>query len=131
LPVCAVPGISKCLDVTGHELPHAPTFAAQLMYEHSFLLAGGAHLAPRASVHFETASWLSVFNLGPGDQQSSYARFDLGLHYAAGGKPWYVDAYVMNVGDDKVKTNAQNSFGTWQSQYLPPRTFGANAGYQF
>ena len=27
-----------------------------------------------------------------------------------------------------VKTNAANSFGAWQSQYLPPRTFGVNVG---
>jgi iron complex outermembrane receptor protein len=130
LPACPVAGISNCLDVTGHELPHAPSFALQLLYEHRIRLDGGASLSPRASVHFETASWLSVFNLGSGDQQSSYARGDLGLRYAAA-KAWWIDGYVQNVGDDKVKTNASNAFGPWQSQYLPPRTFGFNTGYQF
>ena len=28
-------------------------------------------------------------------------------------------------------TNAANSFGAWQSQYLPPRTFGVNVGLAF
>jgi iron complex outermembrane receptor protein len=130
LPVCSVAGISNCLNVTGHELPHAPTFTAQLQYEHKVHLASGATLAPRASVHYETASWLSVFNLGPGDQQAAYARADLGLRYTAA-KAWWVDGYVMNVTNDKVKTNASNSFGVWQSQYLPPLTFGFNTGYQF
>jgi iron complex outermembrane receptor protein len=130
LPACSVPGISNCLDVTGHAMPHAPTFAAQIQYDHTFHLANGGTLAPRASVHYETSSWLSVFNLGSGDQQSAYTRGDVGLRYGAP-KAWYIDGFVQNVGDGKVKTNAQNSFGTWQSQYLPPRTYGFNAGYQF
>ena len=130
LPVCAVPGISNCLDVTGHAMPHAPTFAAQIQYDHSFRLSNGGSLAPRVSLHYETSSWLSVFNLGAGDQQAAYTRGDVGLRYAAP-KAWYIDGFVQNVGDGKVKTNAQNSFGTWQSQYLPPRTYGFNAGYQF
>jgi iron complex outermembrane receptor protein len=130
LPACPVSGISNCLNVTGHELPHAPTFSAQVQYEHRIHLDGGASLAPRATLHFETASWLSVFNLGPGDQQSAYARGDLGLRYSAA-KAWWIDGYIQNVGDDRIKTNAANSFGVWQSQYLPPRIFGFNTGYQF
>jgi iron complex outermembrane receptor protein len=130
LPACPVSGISNCLNVTGHQLPHAPTFTAQIQYEHRIHLDGGATLTPRASVHFETASWLSVFNLGSGDQQTAYARGDVGLRYAAA-KAWWVDGYVQNVADGKVKTNAANSFSVWQSQYLPPRTFGFNTGYQF
>jgi iron complex outermembrane recepter protein len=130
LPVCAVPGISHCMDVTGHTLPHTPTFAAQLLYEHAFHLQNGASLAPRVSLHFETSSWLSVFNDGSGDQQASYTRTDLGLRYTAA-KAWFIDGYVQNVENGKIKTNAQNSFGVWQSQYLAPLTFGANAGIQF
>jgi iron complex outermembrane receptor protein len=130
LPVCSVPGISNCLDVTGHTMPHAPTFAAQVLYDHDFRLGNGGTLAPRISLHYETASWLSVFNLGPGDQQAAYTRADVGLRYNAP-KAWYIDGFVQNVGDDKVKTNAQNAFGVWQSQYLAPRTYGFNAGYQF
>ncbi len=132
LPTCTVPGISTCLDVTHHALPHAPTFAAQLLYEHSFRFDNGAVLAPRVSTHLETASWLSVFNLGDGDRQKSYTRTDLALRYSvASPKPWWIDLFVQNVEDGKIKTNAQNSFGPWQAQYLPPRTFGVNLGADF
>jgi hypothetical protein len=62
-----------------------------------------------------------------GDLQKSYTRTDLGLRYSSM-KQWYADAYVQNVEDGRIKTNAQNSFGVWQSQYLPPRTFGVNVG---
>ena len=130
LPKCPDPLISSCLDVTGHRLPHAPTVSGQAQYEHTFRFADGSTLAPRISLHYESSSWLSVFNMGDGDLQKSYTRTDLGLRYQAA-KDWYLDAFVQNVEDGRVKTNAQNSFGAWQSQYLPPRTFGFNAGYNF
>ena len=127
-----VAGVSNCLDVTGNELPHAPSFAAQLNYEHSFHLANGATLAPRVAFHYETASWLSVFNLGDGDQQDGYTRTDLAVRYTAATEhAWYVDVFVRNVEDDDIKTSAQNAFGVWQSQYLAPRTYGANFGMEF
>jgi iron complex outermembrane receptor protein len=130
LPACPDPKISKCLDVTGHRLPHSPTVSGTAQYEHTFRFADGSKLAPRVNFHYESGSWLSVFNLGPGDVQKAYTRTDLGLRYSAA-KDWYVDAFVQNVEDGRIKTNAQNSFGAWQSQYLPPRTFGFNAGFNF
>ena len=130
LPACPDPQISNCLDVTGHELPHAPTNSLTALFEHTFRFGDGSRLAPRIAFHWESSSWLSVFNLGEGDQQKSYTRTDLGLRYQAA-KQWYVDAYVQNVEDGRIKTNAQNAFGVWQSQYLPPRTYGVNIGYDF
>ena len=130
LPTCPDPKISTCLDVTGHQLPHAPKGSLQFQYEHTFRFASGAKLQPRVNFHYETGSWLSVFNLGEGDRQKAYTRSDVGLRYQAA-KDWYVDAFVQNVEDGRIKTNAQNSFGTWQSQYMAPRTFGVNAGFEF
>ncbi len=131
LPVCSISGINNCLDVTGHTMPHAPKFAAQVQYEHMFHLGNGDTVTPRISLHYETGTWLSVFNLGDGDHQKAYSRTDLGLRYSSQ-KDWYADVYVRNVEDGKIKTSAQNSFsGVWQSQYLAPRTFGFNAGVYF
>lgn len=129
LPACTVPGISTCLDVTGNTMPHAPKFSAQVMYQHSFQLAGGT-LIPRISAHYETASWLSVFNLGEPDRQKSYTRTDLGLRFDSDSK-WYFDAFVRNAEDKNIKTSAMNANGPWQAQYLPPRTFGINVGKTF
>jgi len=130
LPACPDTKISNCLDVTGHRLPHSPTGSLTAQYEHTFRFADGSKLAPRINFHYESGSWLSVFNLGDGDLQKAYSRTDLGLHYTAA-KDWYVDAYVQNVENGRIKTNAQNSFGAWQSQYMAPRTFGVNAGFNF
>ncbi|MGV7210845.1 TonB-dependent receptor [Oxalobacteraceae bacterium A2-2] len=130
LPPCKVPGFdTSCLDVTGNTMPHSPKFAAQVMYQHSFALESGT-LIPRISMHYETASWLSVFNLGDPDKQKAYTRTDLGLRFDANSK-WYFDAFVRNVEDGKIKTSAMNANGPWQAQYLPPRTFGINVGRSF
>jgi iron complex outermembrane receptor protein len=99
------------------------------VYSHKVQLSGGT-LTPRISTHYETSSWLSVFNLGEPDRQKAYTRTDLGMRYDAD-KKWYVDLFVRNVADKDVKTSAQNPQGVWQAQYLAPRTFGFNAGYTF
>lgn len=129
LPACPITGITSCLDVTGNTMPHAPKFSTQVQYSHSIHLPDGT-LTPRVSAHYESASWLSVFNLGEPDRQKSYTRTDLGMRYEAT-KNYYVDLFVRNVEDKNVKTSAQNPQGIWQAQYLPPRTFGFNAGYNF
>lgn len=132
LPACTVPGISTCLNVTGHELPHAPAASFQLAYEHSFDLPNGGAIVPRVSTHIETSSWLSVFNLGSGDKQDAYTRTDLSLRYESpSSHPWSIEAFVRNVEDGNIKTNAQNAFGAWQAEYLPPRTFGIDVKASF
>ena len=131
LPVCAVPGISTCLDVTGNRMPHTPKFSAQVQYRHVFRLGDGGTLAPRISAHYETGTTLSVFNLGDNDRQDSYTRADVGLRYTSGTSKWWVDAFVRNVSDATIKTSAMNAFGQWVAQYVPPRTVGINTGIDF
>ena len=114
LPTCtADPSFGGCLDVTGHKLAHAPTFAAQVLYEHTMHLAGGALLRPRVSVHYETASWLSIFNLGDADKQKAYTRTDIGMRYMSG-KSWYFDAYARNLEDKNIKTRRSR----WRQRYF-------------
>lgn len=120
---------ANCLDVTGNEMPHAPSFSGTLLYAHAIDL-GEASLTPRVSLHYETSSWLSVFNLGDGDRQKSYSRIDLGARYAMSN--WYADFFVRNVTDGKVKTSAGGgTAGVFTAQYKPPRTIGVNVGVDF
>jgi iron complex outermembrane receptor protein len=136
LPPCAPEsGIGSCLDVSGNELAHAPDASLQVIYEHDFRFASGARLTPRISMHYETESWLSTFNLGSGDQQKAYHRTDLGLRFQNSTGSWYADFYVDNVENGKVRTSAGRSSVdggfVYLSQYLPPRTYGVNVGIWF
>ena len=120
---------ANCLDVTGNKMPHAPNFSGTLLYEHAFELADGK-LTPRISIHYETASYLSVFNLGDGDRQQAYGRVDLGARYNT--RNWYADVFVRNVSDGKIKTSAGGGQGgVFTAQYKPPRTAGVNFGVDF
>ncbi|QBB69728.1 TonB-dependent receptor [Pseudolysobacter antarcticus] len=137
LPACApASGIGNCLNVSGNDLAHAPDTSFSVIYEHKFSLSNGGALTPRFSGHYETASWLSPFNLGNGDQQGSYFRGDLMMRYTPADEKWWAGVYVNNFTDVKVRTNAgrtalgNNQF-IYTSQYLAPRTFGMNFGVSF
>jgi iron complex outermembrane receptor protein len=66
-----------------------------------------------------------------------HARGDLSLRYTEPGDKWYINAYVQNVTDGKVKSNAAGSTlladgsVAFTSQYLPPRTYGVQFGFWF
>ncbi|MEO8778338.1 MAG: TonB-dependent receptor [Rhodanobacter sp.] len=136
-PAGAPLGVSNCLDITGNTLPHAPNFSLTAIYEHDFVLANGGRLTPRVSAQYQSAQWLSWFNFGAGDTQKAYARGDVSLRYTEPNDKWYVNAYVQNVADDRIKSSAAgstllaNNTLVFTSQYLPPRTYGVQFGFWF
>ena len=121
-----------CLDVTGNKLAHAPSFQATFQYEHAFNMANGATFTPRISLHYETDSFLSIFNYGELDTQKAYTRTDLGLRYNSG-KSWWMDGYIRNLEDANIKTSAAGGPTVVRAvaQYMPPRTAGVNIGFNF
>ncbi|OOG59888.1 TonB-dependent receptor [Rhodanobacter sp. C03] len=134
-PPTAPLGVGNCLNVTGNDLPHAPNVSLTGIYEHDFHLGNGARLTPRLSAQYQSAQWLSWFNLGAPDKQKAYVREDLSLRYSEPGDRWYVNLYVQNVSNDRIKTSAGSSMVNgnllYISQYLPPRTYGVQLGFWF
>ncbi len=128
---------NNCMDISGNDLPHAPDLSLTAIYEHDFVLSNGGRLTPRVSAQYQSAQWLSWFNFGAGDKQKAYARGDLSLRYTEPNEKWYVNAYVQNVSDGKVKSSAAgstllaNGNVAFTSQYLPPRTYGVQIGFWF
>lgn len=137
LPPCAPQsGISACMDISGNDLPHAPTFSLTAIYEHDFHLGNGGRLTPRFSGQYQSDQWLSTFNLGDGDKQKAYFRGDLALRYTEPQDRWWASAYVQNFTDGRIRTSAGRFAmpdGSFQyvSQYLPPRTYGVQLGVWF
>jgi len=136
-----VPGSNAMVrNLKGNELPHAPRFSTTIAYEHRFTLAGGARLMPRVNTHFETASWLDIFNDGDPDRQKAYTRTDVTLRYEpAGDRKWAIEGFVQNLENRNVKTNvnivnlppATSAAPVWQALYLAPRVIGARFTVDF
>ena len=143
--------LSSQRDLAGNELAHAPRFSATATYEHDFLMSNGGSITPRATVHYETRSFLSFFdgdrtnrivngvNVYYGqafDEQKAYSRTDLAIRYNAPDDKFLLELFVQNVEDGKIRTNA-TTFGPTQyapvflSNYQPPRTFGGRARLNF
>jgi len=137
--------VTAIRQLEGNELAHAPRFSATATYEHDFVLPNGGSITPRATVHYETASFLTFFNgdrtnrvVGgvpiyygsQFDTQKAYSRTDLALRYNAPGDKFVVEAFVQNVEDKAIRTNA-SAFGptryppVFLSNLQAPRTFGA------
>jgi len=138
-------------NLQGNELPHAPRFSATATYIHDVMLGNGATLSPRATVHYETRSWLTYFNgdvasryadpTGKGtygtafDKQKAYAKVDLGLTYTPEGGRYLIELFGQNVTDHKIRLSS-GSYGAPQdpvflSNYAPPRTIGGRVRLNF
>ena len=140
-------------NLKGNQLPHAPHFSMSTTYEHDFELANDARITPRATVHYETSSWLTYFNgdvasryadpTGKGllgtafDKQKSYAKLDLGLTYASPGDRYEIEAFGQNVTDKRIRTSSGVAGTTnglsavFLSNYEPPATWGVRVRAKF
>jgi iron complex outermembrane receptor protein len=134
------PNGTKVRDLKGNELPHAPHFSLNVGYQRHFNLESGARISPRINMHYETASWLDVFNDGDPDRQKAYTRSDFTVRYKpAGDKHWQVEAFVQNLENKDIKTTvnivnlppAASDRPVWQAMYLAPRTFGVRLTADF
>ena len=140
--------LANVANIKGNALPHAPAASATLGYDHSFGLPNGDALVGHVSTHFETMSWLSYYNervpiggVSDWDKQTAYSRTELAAIYRGlGDKKYEVEAYVRNLEDHNIKTNAyvymvQNSANTLipypLAIYQPPRTYGITFRYRF
>ena len=138
-------------QLRGNELAHAPRFSATASYEHDFNLANGGSITPRATVHFETRSYLTFFNgdrtnrVVAGqpiyygrdfDQQDAYSKTDLAIRYNAPQDKYLIEAFVQNLENGRIRTGA-GAFGptryapVFLSTLQPPRTWGVRAKAAF
>ena len=139
-------------DLKGNELPHSPRFSASGTFEHDFLLGNGGSITPRATLHYETRSFLTYFNgdrtnrvdaagkpvyYGRSfDQQKAYTRTDLSIRYNAPEDRYTVEGFVQNVENGHIRTNAA-TFGptrytpVFLSNLQPPRTWGVRVRAAF
>ena len=129
-----VADLTHQVDLKGNELPHAPHAFGTISYEHDFPLADGARITPRATVHFESKSYESIFNAGEPDSQSAYTRSDFAVRYQPLGNKWLAEVFVQNLEDAKIRDSSGGRSPTqpiFTSNYQPPRTYGGRVSVNF
>jgi iron complex outermembrane receptor protein len=125
-----VPGIFGG-TYSGDVLPFAPYFSANLGYEHSWTMAGGAKWSARAETHFESSSWVT-FNETNGTDQDAHTISNLFLTYHAPDRRWSATVYVKNVENKAVLANGQGGpAGLETVDVGPPRTYGGQVSAKF
>lgn len=117
-------------SLEGHFLPYAPEYSLQVQYEHNFDLANGGTLTPKATVFWQSESFIRPFNL-PIDSIPSFSKTDLQLTYTDASDQWSVQAYVHNLEDKAVRNGGFVFFGDYTSSYNAPRTYGARVSFKY
>ncbi|HEX7759382.1 MAG TPA: TonB-dependent receptor [Caulobacteraceae bacterium] len=118
-------------DYTGLVLPFAPTFSANLGYQHAWALSNQGRLTARAETHLEAGSWVT-FSQAPHTHQPSYSLSNVYLTYDSPDRKWSVAAYVKNLENQPVLVNAQGGpAGLEAADIGPPRTFGVQLTASF
>jgi iron complex outermembrane recepter protein len=135
--------LANVANIKGNDLPHAPAASLTVGYDHTFGLPNGDALVSHLTSHFETMSWLSYYNervpiggVADWDRQKAYSRTDYSLIYQGlGDKRYEVEAYVRNIEDHNVKSNAYvymiQNVPYPLAVYQPPRTWGVRLRYRF
>ena len=111
-------------------LPYAPEYSVQVQYEYVFELANGGTLTPKATIFWQSESFIRPFNL-PIDSISSFSKTDLLLTYTDAKDQWSVQAYVHNLEDETVRNGGFVFVGDYMSSYNAPRTYGARVTYRY
>jgi iron complex outermembrane receptor protein len=135
--------LANVANIKGNDLPHAPAASLTLGYDHTFGLPNGDALVSHVASHFETMSWLSYYNetvpiggISDWDKQKAYSRTDYSLIYRGlGDKKYEVEAYIRNIEDHNIKSNAYvymiQNVPYPLAVYQPPRTWGVRLRYRF
>ena len=118
------------VQLAGNTPPQSPTWSARLGLEHVWLI-NGATLTGRIQSKLQSSSNFSFYNY-PDTRQAPYTMSDALLTYAPAEGHWSVTAFVKNLENSVVFTNAEeNEYSySYSYQFYAPRTYGVRLEYR-
>ena len=125
---------SATVDCSGNQLLAAPLWAGSVGVDHTFDIAGGGRLVAHAGAQFASARWLALDFLAPQERAPAYVVDTLALTYHAPNDKVSFGAFVRNLTDRAIYTNAiQDPFvpGYVAATITDPRTYGVRFGVNF
>ena len=126
------PTASGNVQLKGNRPPQSPTWSISAGLEHDWKLGGGGTLTGRIQTKFQSASNFSFYNFAD-TRQGAYTMSDAFLTYTPEGKRWSVTAFVKNLEDSVVFSDAEESQYAlaYTYAYFPPRTYGVRVQYNW
>lgn len=119
------------LSLDGNRTIQSPRWSLSGGFQHEFSVLGG-RLTPRVQSQYRSRYFLTVYNR-ENDRQGAFFRTDASLTYAPDGSKLSIQAYVRNIENKVVISNAEQSalYGGVRYQYDAPRTYGVRVLLDF
>ncbi|MES2300830.1 MAG: TonB-dependent receptor [Pseudomonadota bacterium] len=121
------------VDCSGKRPPNAPEWTINLTAEQAIALPGGNELVFGARGNYQSET-LTALEFIAGEVQKAFWLADASATFNAKDDAFYVTAYVNNLFDTTVMSNAfppPLTNGLIVGSYRPPRTYGIRAGIKF
>lgn len=127
----AVANGTSNLSLSGNRTVQSPTWSLSGGLQHDFMI-GGITVTPRVQTQYRSGYYLTIYNRA-NDYQRAFMRTDLSLTLALENTKFSLQAYVRNIENKVVISNAEQSalYGGVRYQYDAPRTYGARLLYSF
>lgn len=112
------------LSLEGNKVIQSPEWSLSAGLQHTFVIGGGT-LTPRVQSQYRSSSYLTFYNR-PNDRQEPYTQTDATLTYKPNDESWSVQAFIRNLEDTLVLTNADQGgpYGATRYQFAAPQTYG-------
>lgn len=136
------PSADQSVDCSGKPLVRAPLWVGTASYSHTFGMGSHGDIRASFNLQFASSSYLSTDFLEAG-KQNAYATGEFDLGYTSRNGRISVTAFVHNIWNEEVKTQAlrspfvtsanplANPDGVFLATVRPPRTFGGRVRYNF
>ncbi len=115
-------------DLSGNELPNAPTFTATLSADYTLPLGADWLMTLHTDLYYQSEAWTRIFNMEGYDKLKAYTNVNLAAIFTNEEAGWNVMAYVKNAFDRDSITGAflnSDDTGLTTNVFLTePRTFG-------
>jgi iron complex outermembrane receptor protein len=134
------------LNQKGFDLPVTPEFSVNLHYYYDLALTDGAVITPRIDIHWESESYLTLWNVDKAAQQldidmdkakffddkrAAWHNVDLAIKYTSNNGNYYIEAYVNNVTNENVQLWGDVIGAISKGLQNEPRAYGVRLGYSW
>jgi iron complex outermembrane receptor protein len=119
------------VQLAGNTLPNSPTWGLGIGYQRKWDVSAGL-VSLHVDSKIQTSQYFSFYNFAD-TQQKAYTMSNAQLSFEPAGKHLTVSAYVKNIENRAVFTNAtEDEYAyAYTYQFDPPRTFGVRLNYAY